>query len=93
MKFLALGDSYTVGQSVCSLCNFPEQLKGQLKAEFAASDDVALEMVAKTGWTTTNLISALDAQVLADDFDFVTLLIGVNNQFQNNHLSFMSVNL
>ena len=83
VKFLALGDSYTVGQSVCSLCNFPEQLKGQLKAEFAASDDVALEMVAKTGWTTTNLISALDAQVLADDFDFVTLLIGVNNQFQN----------
>jgi acyl-CoA thioesterase-1 len=82
IKLLALGDSYTIGQSVCSTCNFPEQLKKSLRSKFLEQDTVSLEIVAKTGWTTTNLKNAIDSQDLANNYDLVTLLIGVNNQYQ-----------
>lgn len=79
INYLALGDSYTIGQSVCETCRFPEQLKKTL----GSIDANSLKIIAQTGWTTTNLISAINAQNLTSNYDLVTLLIGVNNQYQN----------
>lgn len=84
-KYLALGDSYTIGQNVCDACRFPYQLKVGLEAELDA--DIELEIIAQTGWTTTNLKNAIAAQNLSSDYDLVTLLIGVNNQYQNKPFS------
>lgn len=86
-KLLSLGDSYTIGQSVCSSCRFPEQLKDSLIGRFPEEDSFNLQVIAQTGWTTTNLIEAISAESLDNDHDFVTLLIGVNNQYQNKPFS------
>ena len=85
-RYLALGDSYTIGQSVCNTCRFPEQLRAQLKSTFS-NDILSLKVIATTGWTTTNLISAMNAQDLTPDYDLVTLLIGVNNQYLHKPFS------
>ncbi|TPV34614.1 SGNH/GDSL hydrolase family protein [Paucihalobacter ruber] len=81
-KLLSLGDSYTIGASVCETCRFPEQLKDSLRNRFDESNNFSLQIVATSGWTTTNLISALNSNTPTNDHDLVTLLIGVNNQFQ-----------
>lgn len=86
-KILALGDSYTIGESVCETCRFPEQLKEGLKSNLEASDSVHLKVIAKTGWTTTNLIDAIAEENPTNDYDLVTLLIGVNNQYQHKPFS------
>ena len=80
-SLLSLGDSYTIGQSVCSSCRFPSQLKDSLNSVLT-KNKFDLRIVAQTGWTTTNLITKLDDENLGSNFDLVTLLIGVNNQFQ-----------
>jgi len=85
-KYLALGDSYTIGQSVCETCRFPEQLKSGLQQIFP-NDSLSLKIIAKTGWTTTNLINAINTQNPTADYDLVTLLIGVNNQYQRKPFS------
>jgi len=82
-KLIALGDSYTIGQSVCENCRFPAQLKDSLQARYTALDTFNLEIIAQTGWTTSNLKSAISSEEPSTDFDLVTLLIGVNNQYQN----------
>ena len=79
-KMLALGDSYTIGQGVCTTCSFPEQLKSKIETEIENSS-INLKIIAKTGWTTTNLMNNIPKK-LSTDYDFVTLLIGVNNQYQ-----------
>jgi acyl-CoA thioesterase-1 len=81
-NILSLGDSYTIGQSVCDTCGYPEQLKDSLATNFNIEDTFNLKVIAQTGWTTTNLINAINEEDLAFDYDLVTLLIGVNNQFQ-----------
>ncbi|OXA77969.1 Lysophospholipase L1 [Flavobacterium aquidurense] len=86
VNYLALGDSYTIGQSVCETCRFPEQLKASLKAIYPQAG-FSLKIIATTGWTTTNLISALNNQNLNPGYDLVTLLIGVNNQYQGRDFS------
>ncbi|WP_082911338.1 SGNH/GDSL hydrolase family protein [Pedobacter psychrophilus] len=78
--YLALGDSYTIGESVDLDKNFPNQLAASLK-----NDSTLIEqpkIVAKTGWTTDELISAIKSTELKNKYDFVTLLIGVNNQYR-----------
>lgn len=85
-SYLALGDSYTIGQSVCETCRFPEQLKVGLQNAFP-KDTFSLQIIATTGWTTTNLISAITTQNPNSNYDLVTLLIGVNNQFQRRPFS------
>lgn len=82
IKYLALGDSYTIGQSVCETCRFPEQLKS-----IYPQTDFSLKIIATTGWTTSNLISAINTQNPDSNYDLVTLLIGVNNQFQRKDFS------
>jgi acyl-CoA thioesterase-1 len=81
-NILSLGDSYTIGQSVCDTCGYPEQLRDSLATKFNIEDTFNLKVIAQTGWTTTNLITAINEEDLALDYDLVTLLIGVNNQFQ-----------
>lgn len=81
-KIISLGDSYTIGQSVCETCKFPVQLKDSLFNTITNSS-ISVEIIAQTGWTTSNLIAAIDSQNLPENYDLVTLLIGVNNQYQN----------
>lgn len=85
VSILSLGDSYTIGQSVCETCRFPEQLKDSLISS-TQSNAFDLKIIAQTGWTTTNLINAVNNEDLESNYDLITLLIGVNNQYQ--HLDF-----
>ena len=86
-KYLALGDSYTIGQSVCETCRFPAQLKDSISKYLNASDTFSVDIIAQTGWTTSSLKSAIASQNPTNDYDLVTLLIGVNNQYQNKPFS------
>ncbi|MFV8366934.1 SGNH/GDSL hydrolase family protein [Flavobacterium sp. XS1P27] len=85
-NYLALGDSYTIGQSVCETCRFPAQLSKSL-GNLNPNNTYSLKIIAQTGWTTTNLISAINTQNPTSNYDLVTLLIGVNNQYQNRPFS------
>jgi lysophospholipase L1-like esterase len=82
--YLALGDSYTIGESVLQADNFPNQAVTLLKAE--QIDFQPPRIVAKTGWTTDELeagiAQARDNGLLLESYDFVSLLIGVNNQYR-----------
>jgi lysophospholipase L1-like esterase len=80
-NYLALGDSYTIGQSVAAAERFPAQTINILSKD-SLSFNVP-EYIAQTGWTTRNLISAINTSPPSKTtYDFVTLLIGVNNQYQ-----------
>jgi lysophospholipase L1-like esterase len=74
-RYLALGDSYTIGESVPAADRFPHQLARELGI-------AEPQIVAKTGWTTDELNAAIDAADPQGPFDLVTLLIGVNNQYR-----------
>ncbi|HJQ36458.1 MAG TPA: undecaprenyl-diphosphatase UppP, partial [Thermoanaerobaculia bacterium] len=74
-RYLALGDSYTIGESVAAEERFPVQLAKQLNLGEP-------QIIAKTGWTTDELNAAIDAANPKGPFDLVTLLIGVNNQYR-----------
>jgi lysophospholipase L1-like esterase len=79
--YLALGDSYTIGQSVAENERFPVQTVTMLNAGGIKYKQP--EIIAQTGWTTGNLLSRLDnSPPLQSQYDIVTLLIGVNNQYQ-----------
>lgn len=80
LSFLALGDSYTIGERVAPEKRWPVQLARMLRDRGL---DVASPLIlARTGWTTGDLLRALRAAELKGPFDLVTLQIGVNNQFQ-----------
>ncbi len=87
VKYLALGDSYTIGQSVCETCRFPIQLQDSLKKHTASNTTFTTDIIATTGWTTTDLKNAITSQNPSSDYDMVSLLIGVNNQYQNKPFS------
>ena len=87
VKILSLGDSYTKGESVCDDCGFPVQLKNRLYNSDLDLSIVNLQVIAQTGWTTGSLLTAINNQNPAGDFDLVTLLIGVNNQYQGELFS------
>jgi lysophospholipase L1-like esterase len=84
IRYLALGDSYTIGESVPSDQNFPAQLVDSLKASGKAVS--SYKIIAQTGWTTTSLKLAIEAADLKDTFNLVSLLIGVNNQYQGKSI-------
>lgn len=75
LRYLALGDSYTIGESVAEADRFPNQLARELGI-------APPQIIAKTGWTTDELNAAIDAANPRGPFDLVTLLIGVNNQYR-----------
>lgn len=84
---LALGDSYTIGQSVCQTCRFPVQLRDSLKQKLEPEVTIGLKIIAQTGWPTGSLINAIETDNTSSNYDLVTLLIGVNNEFQNRPFS------
>jgi lysophospholipase L1-like esterase len=79
-RFLALGDSYTIGESVAVADRWPNQLMRELRKRGVETGEP--QIIAKTGWTTDELSSAIDAAKPSGRFDLVTLLIGVNNQYR-----------
>lgn len=80
LRYLALGDSYTIGEAVAESERWPVQL---VKRWREAGRNVAdPRIIATTGWRTDNLKAAMTAASLSNDWDVVSLLIGVNNQYQ-----------
>jgi lysophospholipase L1-like esterase len=79
-NYLALGDSYTIGESVLPAENFPNQTIQLVKK--GGYDFKPPEIIAKTGWTTDELQTAINNHEFHSPYDFVTLLIGVNNQYR-----------
>jgi lysophospholipase L1-like esterase len=80
VRFLALGDSYTIGEAVAEHERWPMQLTALLRARGVAVATPTI--VARTGWTTDELSAGIDAAHPAGPYDLVTLLIGVNNQYR-----------
>jgi lysophospholipase L1-like esterase len=78
--WLALGDSYTIGESVPVYDSFCYQATRQLRKD--GFNFLAPEIVARTGWSTEELSAAIEKTQLLPAYDFVTLLIGVNNQYR-----------
>ena len=78
-SFLALGDSYTIGESVSENQRWPNQM-----INIALNEDFLFEqpiIIAKTGWRTEQLIDTLNKINFIKKFDYVSLMIGVNNQY------------
>ncbi|MBI1951547.1 MAG: SGNH/GDSL hydrolase family protein [Acidobacteria bacterium] len=80
MRYLALGDSYTIGEMVGAEERWPVQLAVLLRGRGVAVADP--EIVARTGWTTDELMAGIDRAAPAGSFDLVSLLIGVNDQYR-----------
>ena len=80
IKFLALGDSYTIGESVAENERWPEQLAAALRAKGKQVDKPRI--IGVTGWRTDQLKKAIEDANLKHSYDLVSLLIGVNNQYQ-----------
>ena len=80
MRFLALGDSYTIGEKVDSAGRWPVQLAHALRAKKLNVSDP--EIIARTGWTTDELKAGILAAPPTGHYDLVSLLIGVNNQYR-----------
>ncbi|MCG2459814.1 SGNH/GDSL hydrolase family protein [Flavobacteriaceae bacterium F89] len=80
IRYLALGDSYTVGTSVAAKENFPSQLATALFNKGHVTIDS--KIIAHNGWTTANLLNAIDQTPTNPPYQLVSLLIGVNNQYQ-----------
>jgi lysophospholipase L1-like esterase len=82
--YLAIGDSYTIGESVPATGNFPNQVVSSLLNN--AIPFLPARIIAKTGWTTdeleTGILTANNTIPLLPSYDFVSLLIGVNNQYR-----------
>ena len=79
IRYLALGDSYTIGESVDEAERFPNQLADFLKAGGMPTE---VTIIAKTGWTTSELWDGIQARQINPPYDLVSLLIGVNNQYR-----------
>jgi lysophospholipase L1-like esterase len=80
VRFLALGDSYTIGQSVPASESWPVQFVNSLADEGYTVGGI--KIIAQTGWRTDNLSNAVKSQMPITGYNLVSLLIGVNNQFQ-----------
>lgn len=85
ISYLALGDSYTIGESVTPKQRYPNQLAEVMRAKgFSVKKPL---IIAQTGWTTADLQRGIqDAQIENQTYDLVSILIGVNNQYQGRSL-------
>jgi len=82
--YLALGDSYTIGEQVPASDNFPNQTTRLLRSSGIEVVDPVI--IATTGWTTDELAASIREHNIRDTFSFVTLLIGVNNQYRGRSI-------
>lgn len=80
LRYLALGDSYTIGESVPASERWPVLLADSLEDRGIPTE--APKIIATTGWRTDNLMNAIQIANLKQEYDLVSLLIGVNNQYQ-----------
>jgi lysophospholipase L1-like esterase len=80
LRYLALGDSYTIGESVPEAERWPVQLVAALREQ--GVNIAEPEIIARTGWTTDELAAAITTVDPAGPYDLVSLLIGVNNQYR-----------
>jgi lysophospholipase L1-like esterase len=85
VSYLALGDSYTIGEGVAAEQNFPHQLAALMHKQ--GVEVKGPDIVAKTGWTTDELMTAINGAKLLPRYDYVTLLIGVNNQYRGRSVN------
>ena len=84
VRFLALGDSYTAGTSIEILQSWPNQLYERLSEEGYQREKI--QIIARAGWRTDDLEEAIRAENPSSDFNLVSLLIGVNNQYQGESI-------
>ena len=89
MRYLALGDSYTIGESVAEDERWPNQLAALITSspQFAkpiggTERGMEVTIIARTGWTTDELWQSIQAAKPEPPYDLVSLLIGVNNQYR-----------
>jgi len=80
LRYLALGDSYTIGESVAPAERWPARLVSQLRRQGIVIDEPRI--VATTGWTTDELSAGMDQAQLAPPYALVSLLIGVNDEYR-----------
>jgi lysophospholipase L1-like esterase len=80
-RYLALGDSYTIGENVAANERWPNQLARSL-ADQGIQTDVTI--IAHTGWTVDELCKGIEADPPMGTYDLVTLLIGVNDQYRGH---------
>lgn len=85
ISYLALGDSYTIGTSVNREDSFPFILVEELESLNVYSKEP--RVIAQTGWTTSSLLNAINQENITEEFELVTLLIGVNNQYSGQSIS------
>ncbi|MET0289797.1 MAG: SGNH/GDSL hydrolase family protein [Pseudoxanthomonas sp.] len=83
-RYLALGDSYTIGEGVLRADRWPVQLAHALRAQGVALEDP--QLIATTGWTTDELATGIAEAAPQGPFALVSLLIGVNNQYRGRPL-------
>lgn len=83
IKILALGDSYTIGESVAFEKSWPMQLSQSLAEKNIKS---TVKIIAKTGWTTDELNLAIEQEKINTTYKLVTLSIGVNNQYRDQSI-------
>jgi len=79
LRILALGDSYTIGESVAENERWPDRLAAMLSEKNIQTD---VTIIARTGWTTSELWQGIQADPPRGRYDLVSLLIGVNNQYR-----------
>jgi lysophospholipase L1-like esterase len=80
LRYLALGDSYTIGEGVPESGRWPMQLANALRNDGIPMSDPRI--IAQTGWTTDELDAAIDTALVFPEYDLVSLLVGVNNQYR-----------
>ncbi len=79
LRYLALGDSYTIGESVSESERFPNQLANLLEKDGYTTE---VTIIARTGWTTSELWEGIQKVNVEPPYELVSLLIGVNNQYR-----------
>tara|TARA_B110000263_G_scaffold149121_1_gene129390 strand:+ start:2346 stop:3026 length:681 start_codon:yes stop_codon:yes gene_type:complete len=87
INYLALGDSYTIGESVNENYTWPIQLKFKLIYSNKGIPVDSVKIIAKTGWTTEDLLNRINNLEINNNYDLVSLLIGVNNQFRGYNIN------
>jgi lysophospholipase L1-like esterase len=85
ITYLALGDSYTIGESVTENERWPMQLTSRLNE--AGFNVQSPKIIAQTGWRTDDLLNAMNSQLSSEKYDLVSVLIGVNNQYQRKSIT------
>ena len=85
IRYLALGDSYTIGESVDEAERWSNQLAELLSPRLGGSK-IEVTIIAKTGWTTDELWKGIQANPPEGTYDMISLLIGVNNQYRGRDI-------